>query len=159
MYNSLQPHGLQHASLPCPSLSPGVGLNSCPWSQRCSLTISSSAALFCCLQSFPASGKDIYIYIYIYIFGFSLYIAKGIFTFRVKHLPAMPETQVQSLGQEDPLDKGMATCSSVIAWRISMDRGAWWATVHGIAESDMTKRARAHTHTHSPLEIAWALGS
>ena len=36
----------------------------------------------------------------------------------VKHLPAMQETQVQSLGQEDPLEKGMATHSSILAWRI-----------------------------------------
>ena len=37
----------------------------------------------------------------------------------VKNLPAMPETWVQSLGQEDPLGKGMATHSSILAWRIS----------------------------------------
>ena len=36
----------------------------------------------------------------------------------VKNLPALQETQVQSLGQEDPLEKGMATHSSVLAWRI-----------------------------------------
>ena len=37
------------------------------------------------------------------------------------------------LGQEDPLEEGMATHSSSLAWRIPMDRGAWWATVHGVA--------------------------
>ena len=37
---------------------------------------------------------------------------------RVKHLPAMQETQVRFLGQEDPLEKGMATHSSILAWRI-----------------------------------------
>ena len=58
MSDSLQPHGLQHTRLPCPSLSPGVCSNSCPLSQWCSLTISSSAALFSfCFQSFPASGS------------------------------------------------------------------------------------------------------
>ena len=35
-----------------------------------------------------------------------------------KNLPAIQETQVQSLGQEDPLEKGMATCSSILAWKI-----------------------------------------
>ena len=35
---------------------------------------------------------------------------------------------VQSLGQEDPLEEGMATHSSILAWRTPMDRGAWWAT-------------------------------
>ena len=48
----------------------------------------------------------------------------------VKNLPAMQETQVQSADQEDPLEKGMATHSSILARRIPMDRGAWWATVH-----------------------------
>ena len=45
----------------------------------------------------------------------------------------MQETQVWSLGQEDPLEEEMATHSSIFAWRIPMDRGAWWATVHGVA--------------------------
>ena len=47
----------------------------------------------------------------------------------------MQETPVQSLGQEDPLERGLETHSSVLAWKISMDRGAWWATVHGLAKS------------------------
>ena len=47
---------------------------------------------------------------------------------RVKYLPAMRETWVQSLGQEDPLEEGMAPHSSILAWGILMDRGAWWAT-------------------------------
>ena len=53
----------------------------------------------------------------------------------VKNLPAMRETWVRSLGWEDPLEKGMATHSSILAWRIRMDRGAWWVTVHGISKS------------------------
>ena len=53
----------------------------------------------------------------------------------VKRLPAMQETWVQSLGWEDPLEEGMATYSSVLAWRIPMDSRAWWATVHGITKS------------------------
>ena len=39
------------------------------------------------------------------------------------------------LSWEDPLDEGMATLSSILAWRISMDRGAWQATVHRISKS------------------------
>ena len=50
----------------------------------------------------------------------------------VKNLPAMQETQVQFLGQEDPLEKGMATHSSLLAWRTPLDRGAWWTTVRGV---------------------------
>ena len=53
----------------------------------------------------------------------------------VKNPPAMQETWVGSPGWEDPLEEGMATHSSVLAWRISMDGRAWWATVHGVAES------------------------
>ena len=56
----------------------------------------------------------------------------------IKNLPAVKETQVQSLGWEDPLEKGMATHSSILAWRIPLDRGAWWAIVHGVTESDTT---------------------
>ena len=52
----------------------------------------------------------------------------------VKNLPAMQETWVQSLGWEDPLEEGMATHSSILAWRIPLT-GAWWATVHGVEKS------------------------
>ena len=53
----------------------------------------------------------------------------------VKNLPAnqeMQETQVLSLGWEDPLEENMATHFSILAWRVLMDRGAWQATVHGL---------------------------
>ena len=53
----------------------------------------------------------------------------------VKNLPAMQEAWVWSLGWEDPLEKSMATHSSILAWRIPMDRGAWWAAVHGATKS------------------------
>ena len=53
----------------------------------------------------------------------------------VKNLPAMQETWVRSLGWEDPLEKGMATHSRILAWRLPMDRGPWWSTVHGVAKS------------------------
>ena len=57
MSNYLWPHELQHARLPCPSLSPRIRSDSCPLSQWCHLTISSSVSPFSsCLQSFPASG-------------------------------------------------------------------------------------------------------
>ena len=53
----------------------------------------------------------------------------------VKNPPAMQETWVRSLGWEDPLEEEMATHSSILAWRIPMDRGAWGATIHGVAKS------------------------
>ena len=56
--NSLQPHGLQHARLPCPSPTPGAYSNSCSLSRWCHPTISFSVVPFSfCLQSFPASGS------------------------------------------------------------------------------------------------------
>ena len=58
----------------------------------------------------------------------------------VKNPPAKWETRVQSLGQEDPLEEGMATNSSILAWRIPLDRAAWWATGHRVAESDVTQQ-------------------
>ena len=56
--NSLQPHGLQHARIPCPSPAPRACSNSCLLSWWCHPTMSSSVIPFCsCLQSFPASGS------------------------------------------------------------------------------------------------------
>ena len=51
----------------------------------------------------------------------------------VKNLPAMQKTQVQSLGREDPLEKGMATHSSILVWKSPIDIGAW--RVHGVTKS------------------------
>ena len=53
----------------------------------------------------------------------------------VKNLPAMQETWVQSLGGEDPLEKGMATHSSILAWRIPWTEEPGGLQVHGVAKS------------------------
>ena len=47
----------------------------------------------------------------------------------------MWETWIRSLGWEDPLEEGIATHSSILAWRIPMDRGAWWVPVHGVTKN------------------------
>ena len=52
-----------------------------------------------------------------------------------KNLPARCETRLRFLGWEDSLEEGTANHSSVLVWRIPMDRGAWQATVHGFAKS------------------------
>ena len=62
----------------------------------------------------------------------------------VKNLPAMQETGIWSLGWEDPLEKGMAIHSSILAYRILWTE-SWQAEVHGVAESDTTEWL---THTH-----------
>ena len=68
----------------------------------------------------------------------------------VKNLPAMQETQVWSLGWEDPLEKGMTTHSSILAWRSPMDRGAWQAAVHGVARGGHDLAAKP------PSPVPWA---
>ena len=68
----------------------------------------------------------------------------------VKNLPANAgeETRVLSLGQEDPLEKVMATHSSILVYENLMDRGAWWAMVHGFAKSrTCLKRLSTHIGT------------
>ena len=67
----------------------------------------------------------------------------------VKNPPAMQKTQemqVQSLNPEDPLEEGMATHFSGLAWRIPMDRGAWRAAVHRVAKGQ-TRLKRLNTHS------------
>ena len=53
----------------------------------------------------------------------------------VKHPPTIRETRVQSLGGEETLEVGMTTHSSILAWRIPMDRGAWQAAAYGVERS------------------------
>ena len=68
----------------------------------------------------------------------------------VKNTPANARdaTSVKSLGREVSLGEGMATDSSILAWRIPMDRGAWGDTVHRVTQSQtQLKRLRTHAHT------------
>ena len=53
----------------------------------------------------------------------------------IKSMPSMQETSVQSLGQEDLLEKGMAIHSNILAWRIPWTRGVWQATIYGLAKN------------------------
>ena len=68
------------------------------------------------------------------VLGF-LYLRASLVVQMLKRLPAVWETWVQSLGWEDPLEKEMATHSSILVWRIPWTEefgGVWWATVHGL---------------------------
>ena len=81
----------------------------------------------------------------------------------VKNLPAMWKTWVQSQDWEDPLEEGMATHSSILAWRTPIDRGAWQATVHGVAKSWMCLMPK-HSTQYSfigywPWSVSTALGA
>ena len=56
------------------------------------------------------------------------------------------EMWVPSLGREDPLEEGRATHSRILSWRIPMDRGAWQATTHEVAELDTTEQLSTAQH-------------
>ena len=60
----------------------------------------------------------------------------------VKNLPVMCETWVPSLGWEDPLEKGTATNSNILAWRITMDRGAWRVGLQRVHEVHRVTKSR-----------------
>ena len=66
----------------------------------------------------------------------------------VKNPSAMQETQVQSLGREDPLEKEMATHSSILAWKIPWTEEPGWLQFMDHKESDTTERLNHHHHTH-----------
>ena len=70
----------------------------------------------------------------------------------VKNLPAVQETRVRFLGWENPMEKEMATHSSILAWR--MDRRAWQATVHGVTIVGHDSATKTHTHTHTHTHSA-----
>ena len=75
----------------------------------------------------------------------------------VKNLPAVWETWLWSLGWEDPLEEGMATHSSILAWRIPMDRGARLATVHVVTGHNWASKhstARSAYYLHFPYKEA-----
>ena len=59
---------------------------------------------------------------------------------------------VQSLGWEDPLEECMATHSSILAWRIPIDRGDWQATVHGVTRSQIQLSNQAQQTQHLPQQ-------
>ena len=70
----------------------------------------------------------------------------------IKCLPTMQDTQVLSLGWEDPLEKEMAAHSRIHVWKNPIDRGAWWATVHGVTNSQ-TQLSDLTLFTHSLIPI------
>ena len=100
---------------------------------------------FSCLKKDDESFRNyshltfpVYFILYFFVQGLTSLVAQ-----MVKSLPAMQETQVWSLGWEDPLEKEMSTHSCLLLWRITWTEGAWQATVHGVAKS------ATHTHTHT----------
>ena len=81
---------------------------------------------------------------------------------QVKNLPAMQKTQeiwVLSLDWKDPLDKEMATHSSISCLKNPMDRGAWWATVPGVTKSQTQLSDQAHTGIVNDKAQSWFYAS
>ena len=71
-----------------------------------------------------------------------------------KNLHAIRETWDHSLHWEDPLEEGMAVHSSILAWRILMDRGAWWATIYRVAKSQI-RLSNQHKYSMQTLNLAF----
>ena len=74
----------------------------------------------------------------------------------VKNPPAMQETEVPSLGWEDPLEEEMATCYSILAWKNPMDRRAWWVIVQSV-EKSQTQEDQACMLLFLPRSVAFIL--
>ena len=75
----------------------------------------------------------------------------------VKQLPVNAD-DIRNMGWEEPLEEGMATHSSMLAWRIPTDRGAWQATVHRVTDSQtQLKQLSAHMHSTCFLAQTWCL--
>ena len=152
--DSLWPHESQHARPPCPSPTPRVHSDSRPSSQWCHPAISSSVVPFSsCPQSLPASEsfpmsqhnnvnqlyfnwkKKKRIYVNTLpsrrwsLISPLLTSWASLVVQLVKNLPATWDTWVLSLGWEDPLEKGKASHSSILAWRIP------WTVFHGVTKS------------------------
>ena len=153
----LQPHGMQHATLPCPSPSSAFCSNPCPLSWWCHPTISSSVIPFSsCLQSIPVWGSFLVSQFFTsggQSIGVSASSFDSILTIKLK-----PLIQEQGGGSDDPLQ-----CSCL---EHSMVRGAWWAAVHEVSKSrtrlsDFTFTFHFHalekeTATHSSV-LSWRI--
>ena len=111
----LKPHGLQHTMLLCPSLYPGAFSNSCPLSQWCHPTISSSVAPFSCLQSFPASGS----------FPISQFFASG-----GQSIGSSASASVLPMNTHSTDHKGYQTSVTVFPTHSKWSSaGVWWSLV------------------------------
>ena len=116
MSDSLQPHGLKHTRLPCPSPTPRVYSNSCPLSWWCHPTISSSVIPFSCLQSFPASGSFLVSQVKYWSFSFSVSPSNehsGLISFRMDCLDLL--SVLGTLKESSPTPQFKSINSSVLS--------------------------------------------
>ena len=134
MSDSLRPHGLQHASLPCPSLSPGVCSNSCLLSRWCHPTISSFVAPFSsCPQSFLTSGSFKWIS--------SLHQAAKVLEFQLQH-------QVILIFKSHQIEMGIFRSHSILGiWDL------WNIWVFGIPERKTLRQLDCYPSTSLPKRV------
>ena len=119
-----------------------------------------------CPQAFPAMVNDTWhsfsqhiSFIYAHLILSACYALGLPSGSAVKNLPTVQEMWVRSLGWEDPLEEGMATRSSILAWRIPMDRGAWqlqrvcpWGCKE-LDTTEATEHARTMYKAHEGLAL------
>ena len=160
MSSSLRHHGLQHTRLPCPSPAPH-SLSYICITAHLKLCYNLLYKLFLLLDGVFLEGKKRLWAFFFFVFPLlpgspllhqfplvkhqvqclayticsrddSVVNGLPLVAQLVKNPMAMQETWVQFLGWEDPMEEGLATHSSILAWSIPMSRGAWWTTVHGV---------------------------
>ena len=131
--NSLWPHGLQHAGLPCPSPTPKACSNSCPASRWCHPTISSSVVPFSsCLQSFPASGS----------FPVSQFFASDGQSIRVSASASVPPMNIQ-----DWFPLGWTGWISLLSKELSRIFSNTTVQKHQFFGTQLSLWSNSHTHT------------
>ena len=135
--DSLRLHGSQHARPPCPSPTPGVYPNSCPWSRWCHLTISSSVVPFSsCPQSFPASEA----------FPMSQFFASGGQTIGVS-----ASTSVLPVNTQDWSPLGWTGWTSLQSKGFSRVFSNTTVQKHQVFGTQLSSQSNSHIHTW-PLE-------
>ena len=140
MSDSMQPHRLQHARLPHPSPTPEAGSNSCPSSQWCHLTISSSAIPFSsCLLSFPASGS----------FPMSQFFASGGQSYGIS-----ASASVLPMNIQDWFPLGWTGWISLQSKGLSRVFSNTTAQKHQFFGPHLSLQSNSHIHTW-PLEKPW----
>ena len=131
--DSLQPHGLQHTSPPCPSLAPGVYLDSCPLSQWCHPTISFSVSTFSsCSQSFPASDS----------FPMSWFFASG-----GQSTGVSTSASVLSMNIQDWFPLGLTGLISLLSKRLSRVFSSTTIWKHQFFGAQPSLWSNSHIHT------------
>ena len=140
MPDSLQPHGLQHTSLPCPSPTPEAYSNSCPSSQWCHPTISSSVIPFSsCLQSFSASGS---------------FPMCQLFAWGGQSIGVSASTSVLPMNTQDWSPLGWTGWISLQFKRLSRVFSNTTVQKHQVFTAQFSSQSNSHIHTW-PLEKPW----